>query len=420
MRRRILAVALAATAVAVLVFGIPLAVAVQRLLVSGERAELESLALRAASAVSPAAVTTTDPIELPVSEPGVDLAVYGSGSDLVSGAGPAAGDAAVTAAFGGQLVDRELGGQLVVAVPVSSGERVIGVVRAATGTGQVHSRVALAWAGMAAVAGVAVLVATAVAAHQARRLTTPLDRLAGHAADLGEGDFACRSRPSGIEEIDRTGAALDRTAERLGDLVARERAFSTSASHQLRTPLTGLRLRLESALAGPDRALRPAAEEAVEATVHMSRTVDDLLTLSRGDRSGHARLDVPRLLEDLRRTWTGPLAEADRPLRVRSDDPPSSSADAAAVRQILTVLVDNAHRHGRGAVSVLVRDAGDALAIDVTDEGSTTGGLTPSAMGDGAGIGLRLAQDLALGQGGRLVHSDRSPTRFTLYLPAMG
>lgn len=425
MRKRILAVVLTTTVLAVIVFGVPLAVVLQRLVVSNERSELESLALRAASTVSRPALTGTDTVELPSAKQSVELGVYDRAGTLISGSGPAGGDVAVDGAAVGRIVDTTVDDRLVVAVPVSSGERVVGVVRAATSTAAVRSRVGLAWAAMVGVGAAAVAMVGVIADRQTRRLTAPIERLAQRATDLGAGDFAQRSSRSGIGEIDRAGQALDRTAQRLGDMVTRERAVTAHASHQLRTPLTSLRLALESALAAADDALRPAAVEAVLATHHMSRTIDDLLALARAETPGTRPLDVQRLLDGQRQSWTGALAARDRPLRLRLDDPPTSGADEAAVRQVLNVLLDNALRHGRGAVTVVARDAGDALAIDVTDEGSTAERIDTAPSADhvtrrpnaGTGIGLHLARDLALSQGGRLVHATTSPTRFTVYLP---
>ena len=71
-----------------------------------------------------------------------------------------------------------------------------------------------------------------------RRLVRPLDTLAATARRLGDGDFAARTHPTGVAEVDAVGATLDDGARRIGRLVAAEREFSANASHQLRTPLT--------------------------------------------------------------------------------------------------------------------------------------------------------------------------------------
>jgi signal transduction histidine kinase len=122
-------------------------------------------------------------------------------------------------------------------------------------------------------------------------------------------------------------------------------------------------------------------------------------------------------------TWHGPLAAHSRALRVTGRGAPQPRAAEAALRQILNVLVDNAFTHGKGTVSVTARDAGDALAVDVTDEGT---GIEPGhdpfarrsgAGQDGHGIGLPLARSLAEAEGGRLVLGSPAPTCFTLLLP---
>jgi signal transduction histidine kinase len=232
---------------------------------------------------------------------------------------------------------------------------------------------------------------------------------------------------AGIEEIDAAGSALTRTAERLGELVGRERAFSADASHQLRTPLTGLRLRLETALDGGGD-LRPAVVGALETTDRLERTVDELLALARDAPSARTPADLPALLDELREGWQGPLGEAGRTLRLSvSPGLPGTSASAAATRQILDVLVANATRHGAGAVTVTAREADTAVAVDVADEGA--GVRVPAEQlfrrrtgpAAGHGIGLALARALAEAEGGRLVLARAAPAPvFTLLLPTGG
>ncbi|MBA2716742.1 MAG: HAMP domain-containing histidine kinase, partial [Propionibacteriales bacterium] len=323
MRRRILVVALTAVVLAVGLFGIPLAVAVQRAIIANEQGELERLALRAAVSVSPG-YTRGDPIELPATEAGVDLAVYDTSGARVTGSGRAQLEVALETSLRGRLVDAESGNDLLVAVPVTSGERLIAVVRAASPESAVQTRIRWTWAAMAGIALVAASVAGAFAAAQSRRLSRPLTGLERAAAELGDGNFAVRTRRSGVPEIDRAGEALDRTAERLADLVARERAFSAHASHQLRTPLTRLRLELETGLQAGDKALRDAAEEAIRSADQLSRTIDDVLQGSRGTPDQRRGFEVEDLLDDLRQRWHGVFAANDRPLRLVEGDAPAS------------------------------------------------------------------------------------------------
>jgi signal transduction histidine kinase len=121
--------------------------------------------------------------------------------------------------------------------------------------------------------------------------------------------------------------------------------------------------------------------------------------------------------------WHSTLAAVGRPLRFRvGDHLPNAVASSAAVRQVLSVLLDNASRHGDGAVTVAGRDATDALAIDVSDEGA--GVADPdqlfrrrSPTAGGHSIGLALARSLAEAEGGRLMLGRSAPPTFTLLLP---
>nr|WP_246324960.1 HAMP domain-containing sensor histidine kinase [Petropleomorpha daqingensis] len=279
---------------------------------------------------------------------------------------------------------------------------------------------------MVALGAVAILATWLLARRQARRLSAPLESLAGAAQRLGEGDFSVRTAPSGIPEIDAAGSALDVTAGRLGDLVSRERAFSSHASHQLRTPLTGLRLTLETALDAPPPVQQAAVGSALESADRLERTIGDLLSLARHTPGDHAELPLEALVEDWTSAWSGVLAGHGRRLQV-STAPylPVSRASAGAVRQVVDVLVDNAVVHGKGTVGLVVRDAGATVAIDVSDEGD--GPPDPAAVfrsrQDGAsshGIGLALARALAEAEGGRLVLSSARPPVFSLLLPAAG
>jgi signal transduction histidine kinase len=255
-------------------------------------------------------------------------------------------------------------------------------------------------------------------------LARPLESLAATAQQLGDGDFSARTARSGIPELDAAGRALDSTAERLGALVDRERALTADASHQLRTPLTGLRLGLETALELPAEGQRASIEAAIDSADRLEQTIADLLALAR-DSGPHGRpLVVPELVAELQAVWGPLLARQDRALVVHVEvGLPDTSVSAAAVRQVLGVLLDNATVHGAGMVTLTARDAGDALALDVADEGAgpvDVGRLfvRGTDRDDGHGIGLALARTLAEAEGGRLRLRQPAPPVFSLLLPA--
>lgn len=421
MRRRIVVLAVLAAILATSLFGVPLAVGAARYYFTDESSELEVLADTAAIAIQPDLVQGTVPDDLPGTENETTLGLYDAAGARLLGEGPATADDLVTGALAGTMTRGTHGGDLVVAVPITDDQSVIAVVRAATPRSQIYARTLTTWLVMAALAGLAVMLTWVVARRQAGRLAAPLEALADAADALGEGYFSVRTTPSGIPEIDTAGRSLDRTAHRLDALLTRERAFSADASHQLRTPLTGLRLNLETALdpSGTGPLPAQAIQAALAAVDRLERTIDDLLSLTHGSPDSQP-LELSAVLAEVRAGWHALLAAQGRPLRlVHEPDLPATSAASAAVRQILAVLLDNAVKHGRGSVTVTARDAGAILAIDVADEGA---GVLESEPGRAPpaghhGLGLDLARNLAEGEGGRLV-SEPGSALFTLLLPA--
>ncbi|GAA4617304.1 HAMP domain-containing sensor histidine kinase [Actinoallomurus liliacearum] len=424
MRRRIVTLAVLAAVLAISLFGVPFAIGLARSYIADERAELSRLVTGATVAVAPAQLAGGDPIELPRTEPDMTLGVYDASGRKITGRGPVHADGAVRAALRGSAANESRGPDIVVAVPVADNERVTGAIRAATGKQVVYRRIARTWLIMLGVALLAVGLTAILAQRQARRLARPLEEMSADAQRLSDGDLSVRTRPSGIPEIDSVSASLNATAERLGDLLARERAFSADASHQLRTPLTGLRLTLEAMRDTPAGASEKAITTAIAATNRLQTIIDDLLALARDVPDHSGTLDAKVLIDEIRQNWHAGLAAHGRPLRLTIEpDPPSAHASTAAVRQILNVLIDNAARHGAGPVTVSVRDAGDALAVDVVDEGP--GISRPpdeifrrrAAGTPGHGIGLAMARSLAEAEGGRLLLTRPVPATFTLLLP---
>ena len=413
-----------AAVLATSLFGVPLAIGVAQYFLGDERSELERVADAAAITVAADLVRGQTTDALPQAASDITLGAYDENGALITGHGPRTGDRTVQRARDGELHTLDAGGLLVVAVPVVDAGKVTGVVRAASDYSSVRARIAWTWALMVGLGALAVGATWLMARSQARRLAAPLEALSRTAQDLGDGDFSVRTASSGIPEIDSAGSSLNSTAVRLGALVERERAFSADASHQLRTPLTGLRLGLETALDAPHPDLRAAVRTAIDASDRLERTIEDLLTLAREPRRDGTVLDLAELTHDVVETWR-PVLEADgRTLRIDlPPELPATTAAPAAVRQILGVLLDNATRHGAGAVRLGVRDAGGALAFDVADEGRglETGDAAPQSRGTtaGHGMGLPLARSLAEAEGGRLRLTRPSPPVFTLLLPVL-
>ncbi|MFE5190096.1 sensor histidine kinase [Streptomyces sp. NPDC056628] len=427
MRQRVVRVALTAALVAVVLLAVPLALAIRSSLYADQRDTLERSALAGAVRVSPD-YATGDPAELPRPPAGGHLGLYDPQSRLRAGSGPRSGDAPVSRALGGDAVRGHSGGDLVVTVPVSHAEKVIGVVRASSPAASVRDRVLVAWAVLLGVSALALAVAVVVARRQARVLAAPLEDLSRHCRAVTEGDLNARAAPSSVAEIDQVARTHNEMLHSLSELLRHERDFAANASHQLRTPLTGLQLALEAGLAQDDDAgLRPVLAEALATTHRLHHTVEEVLRLSGAGKvspSAAGKIAVGQLLRDAEERWHGLFARDGRRLECAARDTPADVlVPGAPVSEVLGILLDNARVHGRGTVRVTVRDLEDALAFDVRDEGAVAG--EPARLfdrghtgdGPGVGIGLALARDLAVSLGGRISLTSARPATFTLLIP---
>jgi signal transduction histidine kinase len=217
---------------------------------------------------------------------------------------------------------------------------------------------------------------------------------------------------------------LEVTASRLDDLVQRERAFAADASHQLSTPLTGLRYTLEAALLDPAPDHRQALADALAEVDRLQTTIQTLLAVKRDD-TGASSTDLSEVVRDVATEWRPRLAAKTRELRTDlPPDLPLAGANQAVLGQVLRVLIENAHDHGSGTVTIRARAAGSGVVVEVEDEGP---GI-PAGVGDvferrssnarGHGIGLSLARSLTTAEGGRLLLQRAGPRPvFLLALP---
>jgi signal transduction histidine kinase len=306
---------------------------------------------------------------------------------------------------------------------VKAGSSRNAVVTAAAPLGEEHRREQRAIVLLIALSTGGLALAVVLARFQARRLSEPLESVARSSARLGDGDFSVRAPRSGVPEIDAIAQALDTSARRIAGLVGREREFSSNVSHQLRTPLTALRLRIEelTLVADPAERERETAAALREAD-RLEATIGDLLAHARTERlSRVARVDLSAIARDHVAGWRAVVEQAGRSLRLEAYAPVNAEVSPGTVGQVLDVLVENALRHGAGAITVRVGTDGGRQVVSVEDDGP---GLPADAReeafrrgasgGGGTGIGLHLARALADADGATLRVAPDRPSRFVL------
>lgn len=274
----------------------------------------------------------------------------------------------------------------------------------------------------------AMVAAVALAIRQARRLARPLTELAETAERLGSGDPRPRDRRYGVSELDRIAEVLDTSAERVARMLSAERRLAADASHQLRTPLTALSMRLEeiTTLAEDPVTVREEATIALQQLERLTDVVQRLLTANPRDPSSsptavHFPLD--EVIKQQVEEWGPSLRETGRVLRVEGLESVSVVGTPGTVSQVLAILLENSLMHGAGRITLLVRAAGASIVTEVQDEGPGV----PPELGNrvferavsgrnSTGIGLALARDLAEADGGRLELLALQPPVFALFL----
>jgi signal transduction histidine kinase len=308
------------------------------------------------------------------------------------------------------------GPQLSVSVPGPSGI----AVRLATAAGPTEARIHRAWAALGVFGTTALVLAAVLAWWQARRLAGPLLDLAHSAGRLGEGDFSVTAPRSGLRELDDIAASLDASARRIGDLVRVEREFSSDASHQLRSPLTGLLLWLDNLASHVDLDVQAEAEAAAREVERLDATIEELLQLARTGRAGEVTaVDVVGLARWHLAAFEPRLHDVERSARLVARGPAVARVTPGAVGQAIDVLLENALAHGAGVVTVTIGHADDEVIVMVADEGPGIDETKPLFVrrADGRGIGLDLARRLVRSDGGTLEVASSRPAVFRMTLP---
>lgn len=276
-----------------------------------------------------------------------------------------------------------------------------------------------------AVALLAVIAAVLLAVRQANRLASPLTDLAETAERLGSGDPRPRHKRYGVPELDRVADVLDASAERIARMLTAERRLAADASHQLRTPLTALSMRLEEIAETDDPAtVKEEAHIALTQVERLTDVVQRLLTNSRDPRTGSAiAFDLDEVVKQQIEEWRPAYRSAGRAI-VRSGKVGMRAVGTpGAVAQVLAALIENSLMHGGGTVALRTRVTGNQAVVEVTDEGP---GVPPDLGArifertisgrNSTGIGLAVARDLAEADGGRLELLQQQPPVFALFL----
>jgi signal transduction histidine kinase len=416
-KRRITAAIVGVTALVLLLLGIPLAIAVQHDVVQSEILELQRETVRLIADVS-VPLQKDELAELRTSDDDMTVTVYDTRGDRLIGPGPATADDAVRRALAGQATTNR--SAMTVTSPINSGDDVtVGALRLDATHRESTGRIWLIWAVMGGAAVVALGLAWLLARALARRLADPIQHLAAMAAEIGNGRVVDPPAPSSIAELDALGAALAASSRHVHEVVARERRFSADVSHQLRTPLTHLRLTLERATTTDDMA--EVVDSSLDDVVRIEATVDHLLAFAREAVPTRGATDLVAAVEAAVVRWSpsataagrcieNATAEAVRPVR----------AAPTAIDQTLDVLIDNALRYGAGILRVGARAVAGGAAIDVSDDGSVAldDSVFDRGTGNGHGIGLALARSMVEAEGGRLLLTRRMPPTFTIVLLA--
>ncbi|MBQ1024132.1 HAMP domain-containing sensor histidine kinase [Micromonospora sp. C95] len=443
MRRRLVISYLLLMVLVVVALGTPLAVTLTTRETDRVRADRLADATRFASLAGPALRDgTPGPLD---HELGSYDELYGIGAavvdrdrrEVVASASwrpaPGTGEALDVALSGQQASGPDsvwpwVDGPIVVAVPINDGGEVLGAVVTATPADGVRRTVATWWTLVAALGLLAVLACVLTAFGLAGWVLRPVTELDAVTHEIAEGDRGARVQHRlGPPELRRLARSFNHMADVVSDVMDRQRAFVAHASHQLRNPLTALRLRVEEL--GPsvsDERGRAEHRLALEETDRLALLLDALLTLARAERRENQRItvDATAAAESRVAAWEPLARHRSVTLRLAADSGPVYARTVpTAIDQALDALIDNAVKFsgagGEVTVTVAARDGGTILEVRDTGPGMTRSQLgraterfwrAPEVQNvDGAGLGLTIAAVLVDASDGRLTMHPNSP-----------
>ena len=328
-------------------------------------------------------------------------------------------------AVSGTRPSQQVGEDLIyVAVPVRAGEDVLGAVRLTYPSSEVDATVNSRVRGLGIAAFITLVSAAVIAFFLASTITRRIRRLRDAAERIADGDMDARADVSGGSEIEELAESFNTMADRVQAVVESQRGFAGDASHQLRTPLTALRLRLDRAadLMTEDEPAMDQVDAARDEIDRLQRLIDGLLVLARADNTDHITVpvDIAAVAAERISAWQALAGEHNVDIELKAPRMAVGLAIPGAVDQIIDNYVDNAlevvPEGSRIVVTVLAQVTGVVVTVD--DMGP---GLPPelrerafdrfwrgSQDGSGSGLGLAIVGSLAQAGGGT-VWLDASP-----------
>jgi signal transduction histidine kinase len=303
---------------------------------------------------------------------------------------------------------------LYVAVPVSSAGHVEGAVRITYPTPAIDARILRYWLVLAAIAGVVLVTATVVGIRLAAFVARPLRRLERAAGAVGRGELSTRAtEDEGPPEVRSLARVFNETVAKLEHVLRSQEDFVADASHQLRTPLTALRLRLENLTRDVAEPGQSELAGALAEAERLSGLVDGLLSLARADAEAAPAgpVDVGALLRDRVDAWSAFAGERGVRLAAETTQAPVALASEERLRQAIDNLIENAVEVSprTGTVTLSARSVSPWVELRVRDEGP---GMSPDELGrafdrfwraragEGSGLGLAIVRRLVEADGG--------------------
>ena len=301
---------------------------------------------------------------------------------------------------------------LYVAVPIAASGVVEGAVRITYPTSAVDARITRYWLILIANGAIVLLIAAVAGTRLAAFVTRPVRGLERAARAVGDGDLEARAPESeGPPEVRSLAVVFNRTVARLEQLIRSQDEFVADASHQLRTPLTALRLRLENLEGDVSEAGRRDIEGSLAEVERLARLVEGLLTLARVDGSpaAGAVVDLGELVADRIAAWSARADDLGVRLVAEASEGGTTAVSKEGLREVLDNVIDNALQAAPPGSAVTVTAVRDELRV--RDEGE---GLSPAQRerafdrfwrarsGPGSGLGLAIVKRLVEAEGGRV------------------